>query len=42
VGDADDIDVAIEQAQAIDGLAGVVVIKGDKMGMWGSVKLVSI
>ncbi len=42
VRDADDIDVAIEQAQAIDGLAGVVVIKGDKMGMWGSVKLVSI
>jgi uncharacterized protein len=42
VGDADDIDVAIEQAQAIDGLAGVVVIKGDKMGMWGSVKLVSM
>ena len=39
---ADDIDVAIEQAQAIDGLAGVVVIKGDKMGMWGSVKLVSV
>ena len=39
---ADDIDVAIGQAQAIDGLAGVVIIKDDKMGMWGSVKLVSV
>jgi ApbE superfamily uncharacterized protein (UPF0280 family) len=39
---ADDIDVAIEQAQAIDGLAGVVIIKDDRMGMWGSVKLLSI
>jgi len=39
---ADDIDVAIEHAQTIDGLAGVVVIKEDRMGMWGSVKLVSL
>jgi ApbE superfamily uncharacterized protein (UPF0280 family) len=39
---AEDIDVAIEQAQAISGLAGVVVIKDDKIGMWGSVKLVSV
>jgi ApbE superfamily uncharacterized protein (UPF0280 family) len=38
----DDIDVAIGQAQAIDGLDGVVIIKGDRMGMWGKVKLVSL
>jgi ApbE superfamily uncharacterized protein (UPF0280 family) len=39
---ADDIDVAIEQAQTIDGLAGMVVIKDDKIGMWGNVKIVSL
>jgi ApbE superfamily uncharacterized protein (UPF0280 family) len=38
----DDIDVAIEQAQAIDGLVGVVIIKGGKIGMWGNVKLVPL
>ena len=38
----EDIDVVIEQAQAIDGLAGIVVIKDDRMGMWGSMKLVSL
>jgi len=38
----DDIDMAIEQAQVIGGLAGVIVIKDDRMGMWGSVKLVSV
>jgi hypothetical protein len=42
VSTADDIDVAIGQAQTIDGLAGVVVIKEDRMGMWGNVKLVSL
>ncbi|MBM3118444.1 MAG: UPF0280 family protein [Chloroflexi bacterium] len=39
---ADDITAAIEQARAIDGLAGVVVIKGDKIGVWGRVKLVPL
>jgi ApbE superfamily uncharacterized protein (UPF0280 family) len=38
----DDIDVAIKRAQAIDGLDGVVIIKGDRMGMWGKVKLASL
>jgi ApbE superfamily uncharacterized protein (UPF0280 family) len=42
VRDADDIDLAIEQAQAIDGLMGVIVIKDDRMGMWGGVKIVSV
>ena len=39
---ADDIDVAIEQAQAIAGMVGVVIIKDDRIGMWGDVKLVSL
>src|SRR4030066_2025268 len=39
---AEDIDVAIKQAQAINGLAGIVVIKDDKIGMWGNVKLVPL
>jgi len=42
VRDADDIDAAIEQAQAIDGLMGVIVIIGDRMGMWGGVKIASV
>ena len=42
VGTAEDIDMAIEQAQAIDGLAGVIIIKDDRVGMWGSVKLVPV
>jgi len=29
----------IEFAQGIDGLDGVVVIKGDKMGVWGKVRI---
>jgi len=39
---ADDIDVAIEQAQTIDGLGGVVIIKDERIGVWGSIKLVSL
>jgi hypothetical protein len=39
---AEDVDAGIEQAQVIDGLAGVVIIKGDKVGLWGRVKLVSL
>lgn len=42
VSSADDIDAAIEQAKVIDGLTGIVVIKGDKMGGWGNVKLVPL
>lgn len=36
---ADDIPAAIELAQSIDGVAGVVIIVGDKLGVWGQVKL---
>jgi ApbE superfamily uncharacterized protein (UPF0280 family) len=35
-----DIDAAIQHAQTIDGLAGVVIIKDDKIGAWGNVHLV--
>lgn len=38
----DDIPQTIEFAQQIDGLSGVVIIKGDKLGVWGKVKLVPI
>jgi ApbE superfamily uncharacterized protein (UPF0280 family) len=37
-----DIDRGIEFAQRIDGLIGVVIIKGDKMGVWGAVRIVPI
>jgi len=39
---ADDIPKAIEQAQTIKGLNGVVIIIGDQMGVWGRVKIVSL
>jgi len=39
---ADDIPKAIEKAQTIEGLRGVVVIVGDKMGVWGKVKIVPL
>jgi ApbE superfamily uncharacterized protein (UPF0280 family) len=39
---ADDINVLIEQVKAMPGLVGVVIIKGDRMGMWGNVKLVPL
>ncbi|HXZ94344.1 MAG TPA: UPF0280 family protein [Dehalococcoidia bacterium] len=39
---ADDIPQAIEKAQNIEGLRGVVIIVGDKMGVWGRVKIVPL
>lgn len=39
VRDSDDVPRAVEAAQNIDGIAGVVVIKGEQMGMWGKVRL---
>jgi ApbE superfamily uncharacterized protein (UPF0280 family) len=38
----EDVDAGIDQAQAIDGLAGVVVIKGEEVGLWGKVRIVSL
>lgn len=37
--DATDINKAIEYAKSIDGLDGIVVIKGSDMGVWGKVRL---
>jgi ApbE superfamily uncharacterized protein (UPF0280 family) len=39
---AGDIDVVIEQVKVMPELVGVVIIKGDRMGMWGDVKLVPL
>ncbi len=38
----DDIPQAIEKAGSIEGLSGVVVIVGDKMGVWGRVRIVPL
>ena len=37
---AEDIDAEIEQAGQKYGLAGLVIIKNDRIGLWGKVKLV--
>lgn len=39
---ADDIPRAVEEAQRIEGLHGVVIIVGDKMGVWGGVRIVPL
>lgn len=39
---AADIDSGIEFAQGIDGLKGIVIIKGNKMGMWGDLKITPV
>jgi ApbE superfamily uncharacterized protein (UPF0280 family) len=39
VKDATDINKAIEYAMSVDGLDGIVVIKGSDMGVWGKVRL---
>jgi uncharacterized protein len=38
----DDIPRAIEKARSIEGLRGMVVIVGDKMGIWGKAKIVPL
>lgn len=42
VEDSDDIHRAVEFAQGIDGVSGVVVIRGEHMGMWGQVRLADV
>jgi ApbE superfamily uncharacterized protein (UPF0280 family) len=37
-----DIPGAVEFAQGIEGVSGVVIIKGDQMGVWGQVKLADV
>jgi ApbE superfamily uncharacterized protein (UPF0280 family) len=39
---ADDIPRAIEKARSIEGLRGVVIVVGDKMGVWGRVRIVPL
>jgi ApbE superfamily uncharacterized protein (UPF0280 family) len=38
----EDIPEVIEQARSIEGLRGVVVIVGDRMGVWGRLKIVPL
>ena len=42
VKDIDDIPKAIDWTQKIEGLRGVVIIKEDKMGLWGKVNLLPL
>ncbi len=39
---AADIDSGLEFAQGIVGVKGIVIIKGDKMGMWGDLKITPV
>ncbi|MFC1999588.1 UPF0280 family protein [Chloroflexota bacterium] len=39
---ADDIGRGLEFAKGIEGLEGAVIVKNDRIGMWGKVKLVPI
>jgi len=39
---ADDIPNGIALAEGVEGLKGVIIIKGDKMGLWGEVKICQI
>lgn len=38
----EDIQEAIDKARSIEGLGSVIIIAGDKMGVWGSVRIVPI
>ena len=40
--DTDDIPKAIEKAQKMEGIRGIIIIKGDKIGIWGKVKIVPL
>lgn len=42
VKNTDDISKAIEKAQSIKGLRGIAIIKGDKLGIWGKVRIVPL
>lgn len=37
--DSDDIPKVIEQAKTMKDLYGIVIIKGDKIGLWGKIKI---
>ena len=40
--DEDNVDNIIAESQNIDGIDGVVIIKGEKIGAWGKIKIVPI
>jgi ApbE superfamily uncharacterized protein (UPF0280 family) len=42
VKEIEDIPRGIEFAQKVDGLRGVVIIKDDKMGVWGRIKIAPV
>ncbi len=42
VRDTDDISKAIHRARSIEQLRGIVVIKGDRIGVWGKVKIATL
>ena len=42
VKDSDDIPMAIDKARNIAELHGIVIIKGDRIGVWGKIKIVSL
>ena len=42
VRDTEDIPEAIEKAQKIERLHSIVIIKGNKIGIWGRVKIVPL
>ena len=39
---AEDVDLAIEQFKSMPELSGIVIIMGDRMGVWGDVSLVPL
>ncbi|UNC90752.1 UPF0280 family protein [Candidatus Contubernalis alkaliaceticus] len=41
VKEEEDIEKTIEKAKEITGVKGVLIIKGDKLGLWGKIKIVS-
>jgi ApbE superfamily uncharacterized protein (UPF0280 family) len=38
----DDVELVIERVEDIKGITGVVIIKDDRIGLWGTVKLVPV
>jgi len=42
VKDQKDIPKVVQRAQSINGLHGIVIIKGDKIGLWGKVKILPL
>jgi ApbE superfamily uncharacterized protein (UPF0280 family) len=37
-----DIELGLERGKEIEGISGVLIILGDKMGVWGNVKLIQL